>query len=192
MNFEKVKPAENIFRRAEMIDIPIIKKLLEENLGKNLSEEEKKDGFVTFEPTENELSELINDTGIFINLKGNELKGYLITASKELSKNIPFFNEMIENMESIEYDGKKIGDYNYGLLAQINIAKKYRGGTTFFRLHTYAQTALNEQGFELGIGEIADTNEKSLAVHRNLSDIGTYTAKDGLVWHVVVADLRED
>lgn len=165
---------------------------MNENLLKNLNEDEKSDGFVTYEPTDEDLIKLIHDTGIFLNLKGLDLKGYIITSSTKVGREIPFFREMIDEMEKMDYDGKSIREYNYGILVQINISKKYRRGTTFFRLHTYAQENLKKLGFELAIGEVADDNPNSLEVHKNFADVGTYKAESGRIWHILVGDLRED
>ncbi len=191
-SFESKKPNENILRKAEIHDIPIIFSLLRENLAKNLTQEEKSDGFLYYEPTTVELEKIIHDTGIYLSLQGTELKGYLMTMSKELALSIPFERELVENAERMTYEEKPLGDYRYAILAQICIAKKFRNGMTFNRLHVSAQSALKDFGFELGVGEIEDTNTTSRAVHKYLSDIGTYTATSGLKWHVMVADLRKD
>jgi len=192
MNFEQFKSQESIFRKAEIVDIPIIKKLLQENLSKNLSEEEKEEGFLFYEPKDEELEIIIKDTGIFISLKGDELKGYFMTMSSELAEKLPFINEMIENMDGMEYEDRPIKSYKYAILTQINISKKYRRGTTFFRLHAYTQDALRNAGYEIGVGEVSDTNKNSLDVHRNLVDIGIYQSNQGIKWHVLVVDLRKE
>lgn len=183
---------ENIIRKAEVADIPSILKLLQENLAKNLSEEEQKDGFFHFEPTEEEMKKIVNDTGVYISLKGETLKGYFITMSKELGQTIPFEAEMIAHAEEMEYEGRAIKEYKYVLLAQICVAKEFRGGMTFNRLHLATQTMLKEQGFEIGFGEVEDKNSTSLAVHKYLTNVGTYNSQSGLKWHILVADLRKD
>ena len=191
-NFEIPSKKEDVIRKAEIVDAPKILDLLRINLAKNLSEDEKKGGFLYFEPTSEELERIINDTGIYLSMRGDDLKGYFITMSKELAKDIPFEAEFIKNAEKMSYDGKSIEEHNYAILAQICIAKEYRQGVTFHRLHLMTQSALKNQGFEIGIGEIEDKNDVSLSVHRNYTDAGTYTASSGLLWHVIVVDLRKD
>jgi hypothetical protein len=125
-------------------------------------------------------------------LKGSVLKGYFITISKELALTIPFEAEFIKNAERMFFKDKLISEYNYALLAQLLVAKEFRGGMTFHRLHDETESSLNEQGYELAIGEIVDHNETSLAVHRYFTDVGTYVAESGMKWHVMVLDLNED
>jgi predicted GNAT superfamily acetyltransferase len=191
--FESPKTSEEITRKAEVIDVPIILNLLRENLGQYLPEDsKKKEGFLSFNPTEAELAEIINDTGVVINMKGNELKGYFITLSKDLARKSSFWNEMLDNAESMDYEGKKIGDYNYALIGQICVAKAFRGGMTFNRLYYTTSSMLKEKGYEVAIGEIASDNAKSLAVHSFLTEIGTYESNSGIKWHVMILDLSKD
>lgn len=190
-NPEKPSEKESIYRRAEIIDAPLILGLLVKNLAKNLPEDEKKNGLY-YEPTEEELIKIINGTGVYLSLIGTELKGYFITMSRELAQTIPFEAELLTKAANMIYDGKTIEEYNYAVLAQICIAKEYRGSMTFHRLHLGTQSMLRDQGYEIGLGEISDKNSKSLAVHSNNTEVGTYIAESGLKWHVVVVELRED
>ena len=157
----------------------------------NETNEEKKEGFLTWNPSEEELEKIINDSGIYISVKGEKLRGYLITMSKERGRENPFFSEMLSYSEKMEFEGRTIADYNYVIFAQICIAKEFRGGMTFSKLHFTAQSSLKDQ-YDIWIGEIADTNTMSLKVHSNYTDAGVYDSKDGVTWHVFVGDLRDD
>lgn len=189
---ESINSNENIIRKAEVMDVPIIQELLKKNLFKNLNEDERKDGYFFYEPTDEELIKIINDTGIYLSLSGDELKGYFMTMSKELAKTIPFEAEMLDHAEEMIFNNEQIKDYKYFVMAQLCVAKEYRGGTTFHKLHLNTRSAMKDRGFEIGVGEIEDGNELSLAVHRNLTDVGTYKASSGLKWHIMVADLSKD
>ena len=188
---EKINITETIYRRAELIDKPLILDLLRKNLAKNLPDDEKKFGLY-YEPSDDEFKKIIDDSGVFLCLKGEELKGYFITMSTELAKTIPFEAELVYKASDMVYDGKRIDEYKYALLAQICIAKEYRRGMTFHRLYLGTQSMLREQGYEIGVGEISDQNSVSLAVHRNNTEVGTYTASSGIKWHVTVVELRDN
>ncbi|MFA7252786.1 MAG: hypothetical protein WC027_02930 [Candidatus Paceibacterota bacterium] len=190
-NPEKPIIEKDVFRKAEAIDIPMISELLAKSLAKNLPEEEKKDGLY-YEPNADDLLKIINDTGIQLCIRGDKLKGYFITMSKELAQTIPFEHELLANAQEVQYKGKSIKNYNYALLAQICIAKEFRGGRTFYKLHQETQEMLADQGYEIGLAEISDKNTTSLAVHRNHADVGTYIAISGMKWHIFVVDLIEE
>lgn len=190
--FESLPQREDILRKAEAFDAPLIFKLLRENLAKNVSAEEKRDDLLHYEPTDEELETIINDTGVYLSLRGETLKGYFMTMSKELAASIPFEAELLEHAEEMLFKDKLIKEYDYVILAQICVAKEFKGGMTFHRLHVATHSMLKEQGFEIGVGEILDTNSLSLAVHSDLEDAGAYVASSGLKWHVKILDLRKD
>ncbi len=190
--FETPAQKEDIIRRAEIFDMPIVLELLRKNLAKNIPQEEKRTDVLYYEPTEEEFCKIIKDTGLYLDMRGETLKGYFMTMSRELSQSISFEAEMLEHAEKMIFKNKPIKDYHYVVLAQILIAKEFRGTSTFHKLHASVHSALKEQGFELGIGEILDTNSLSLAVHSDLQDVGSYIASSGLKWHIKVLDLRND
>jgi len=175
-----------------MPDIPQILKLVQENLGENLTEEEKEGGFITWNPSESELAEIIDSSGIFLSMIGKKLKGYVITMTRDIGLRNPFFSEMLSYAEDMQFDGKYLSEYKYIIFAQVCIGKEFRGGMTFSRLYSTSQSMSKDQGFDVFIGEIADKNKKSLAVHSNYADAGTYKSSNGMVWHVIVGDLRND
>lgn len=125
-------------------------------------------------------------------MKGSELKGYFITLSKELASKSPFWEEMLSSAQNIQYEGKKVKDYNYALIGQICVEKSFRGGITFSKLYSTTATMLREIGYEIAIGEIAGDNSKSLAVHSFLKEIGVYKSISGQEWHIVILDLMKD
>ncbi len=177
-----------IIRKAEVSDGPAILELLTKNLYKNLSPEDRGGGFVIFEPTAQELEKIINDVGIILSFSGNELEGYLMVMSKKLALTFAFEKELLTYAEQLKYQGKFISEYNYILLAQICIAKEARGKGTLKQLHQAMRIMLKDKGYEIGIGEIADTNSKSLGVHGFMIEVGTYTDSSRIKWHVVIAD----
>lgn len=191
-NIESMPTEKTITRRAESFDIPSILNLLVKNLGTNLSAEEKKEGFVTWRPPEEELVEIIKGTGVIVSVIGSKLKGYAITMSKEAGSKNPFFGEMLGYAEKMIYKGKPLSEYKSAIFAQICIEKEYRNGTTFAQLHSRTHEMLKDQGFEIFIAEVADSNQKSLNVHSMYTDVGTYNSANGEKWHVIVGDLRDE
>lgn len=183
---------EEAVKRAEVLDVPKILKLLHENLEQNLTEDKKKkEGFLSFCPTEKELVEIINDEGVIINTKGSVLKGYFITLSKELADTIPFWIEMLNNTGKMEYEGIKIKDYNYVLIGQICVAKSFRDGVSFSKLYSAVTSILKSRGYEIAIGEISGDNYKSLVAHSFLKELGVYKSISNQEWHVVALDLKK-
>jgi hypothetical protein len=193
-NLHSIESVDNkgpSIRLAEVGDAPQILDILRQNLAVNLSLEDKQERFLYYEPTISELEQTINDVGILVATDGDEIKGYLIIMSRELASDIPFMREMIEKSGEMKYDGKDLNEYRYAVLAQTCIAKEYRGGMTFARLHAMKNEIMKQKGYELGIAEIADQNLKSRSVHSFFTEIGTYLSSSDVLWHVVVQDFRK-
>ena len=188
---ENKEKTNDVVRRAVAADAPFILKLLRENSVQNLKKEELKDGFVIYNPTLDELLKVIADTGVFVCFEKQVLKGYFMSMSRELAETIPFENELLQNSADLKYDNKQIKNYKHAIYAQICIAKEYRGGQIFKKLHVAAEQSLVVQGYELGIAEIAEENIKSKSVHGFMPEIGTYESKSGIHWHIHVRDLRK-
>jgi hypothetical protein len=90
------------------------------------------------------------------------------------------------------FDGKKIEDYKYGVLAQLCISENFRGTPmVFLRLHQATHSMLKDAGCELAIGGVWEGNTASMRAHQFLQDIGTYVSSSGKRWHIFVADLRQ-
>lgn len=175
-------------------DIESITRLQRKNLDKNLTEEEKqKEGFVSLETTNDDLSKIMeNKDGLIVVDKQNDhLRGYLISITQEYAKKLSFLDPLLQNIKELEYQGKKIEDYKYCILAQTAIEKESRGQGILEKLYAKLKNELATQGYELGISEIAESNEKSLGVHLNkigLKKIGVYDF-DNKKWVVVALDL---
>jgi hypothetical protein len=109
-------------------DLNDVIKLQYENLGKNLSEEEKRKwGFVSLGTSPEILKEIIEKEGLFVAKEGNKLIGYLIVMEVETAKNVPFFGPLINYIQNIKIINKYLSDYKYCIIAQICISKEFRG-----------------------------------------------------------------
>jgi hypothetical protein len=139
------------------------------------------------------LREIIDELGIVIEKEGETLKGYLMVMTPERAAKTELFPELLNALEDITYDGKKLSEYNFCVLAQIATDEKFRAGNVFKKLHAFTHSWLS-QLYEIGVGEIDDRNQRSLAVHTKvakMTDAGTYTSHDEKKWHVVLFDYRK-
>jgi hypothetical protein len=186
---------KEIVSLAKEVDIPNIIKLQQANLSENLTEEERrKEGFVSLVTTENDLKNIIKGDGVIVvDKKDNNLKGYLFSITLGYAKNLSFLDPLIENINDMKYKGKNINEYKYCILAQTAIEKASRGHGVLESLYIKLKEELKNRGYELGVSEIAEDNEKSLGVHINkigLKKLGIYNFNNKN--RVVVAlDLKE-
>jgi hypothetical protein len=198
MSREKVKNFEEnkeIISLATEGDIPNIIKLQRDNLPINLAEEEKrKEGFVSLTTTEQDLEKIMKGDGVIVvDKQNNNLNGYLFSITLDYAKKISFFDPLIENISNMEYKGKNLNEYKYCILAQTAIEKESRGKGILEKLYAKLKVELINKGYELGVSEITENNEKSLGVHINkigLKKLGVYNFNNKN-WIVVALDLKE-
>jgi len=84
----------------------------------SISEEDKKDGFITTAFTESHLIRLIEDeSGLFIALKGGKIVAYAMSASWEFWCQWPMFQFMVENLHDSTLLNEELtvsNSYQYG------------------------------------------------------------------------------
>ncbi|HCQ8621055.1 TPA: GNAT family N-acetyltransferase [Klebsiella quasipneumoniae] len=122
---------ENIVvRLAQDSDIPEVKQLLERYHAKNLAGEQRANGFVTTDMTEQQLNELRSaESGVVIAVDStcDKVIGLLLGGSWEFLSPWPMFKYMASILNEYQYQGKNldaVSSYQYG---PICVAEEYRG-----------------------------------------------------------------
>jgi len=109
-------------------DINGILSLQERNLYSNLTEIERKSGFVTTPFTASQIQEIIKQNGIFIaENKNKEIISYAFAGSWEYFEQWEIFNFMVSRFPKLSFNGKAITSKNSFQYGPICIDKNYRG-----------------------------------------------------------------
>jgi hypothetical protein len=157
-------------RSGTAADIPGILALQELNIVTNLSEEQKKNGFVTTPFTEAQLLDLIRIDGLFVVADGTGIAGYTMAAGWDYFQGRPMFDLMIERFQKLEYRGIRITRANSFQYGPICIDQKLRGTPAFTDLFAFMKT--NMQGrFPVGTTFINTVNERSFQAHTRKAKI---------------------
>lgn len=106
-------------RLATMADAEGVKKLLKANHVSNVPDDQKKNGFVTTNLTDEQLKHLIEDEkGVMIAVDAEgRVRGFALAASWEYWSQWPLFAYMIEILPQYSLDGvalSKENSYQYG------------------------------------------------------------------------------
>ncbi len=130
----------------------------------NLTEEEKKSGFVTTPFTAELLIYVINNEGLFIAKDNGKIIAYVFAESWNFFSQYPIFEYMISlfpRLKFLDFEINATSSFQYG---PICIDKKYRGQGLinslfeFMRIHTVKR-------YPLGVTFINKTNVPSLKAH---------------------------
>ena len=151
---------------AEVSDIESTLKLHYRYQVDSISDEDKKDGFVTTPFTPEELKALIEqEQGLFIAVdENNEVVAYVMSASWQFWSAWPIFAYMIEQLPNLNYKGYQLSvdnSYQYG---PVCIDKRYRGTTLLLDLFDFALKEMSKR-YPVLVTFVNKANPRSYAAH---------------------------
>ena len=109
-------------------DIDGILSLQEKYLYRNLTDEERKSGFVTTPFTVNQIEEIIKQNGIFVaEDENNAIIAYAFAGSWKYFEQWEIFNFMVSRFPKLSFNGREITTENSFQYGPVCIDKAYRG-----------------------------------------------------------------
>lgn len=163
--------------QATMEDFDGIVKLLKTYHVDYISAEDKKDGFVTTNLTDEQLRRLIEEeNGVTIAKENGHVYAFALAASWDYWKEWPLFEYMIERLEDYQLDGVTITKENSYQYGPICIDKSVRG-TGLFEKVFFASLASMKDRFPIMATFINKINPRSYAAHTrkvHTTEAGTF------------------
>lgn len=146
-------------------DIPGVLKLQEKYLYRNMTEEERKDGFVTTPFTYQQIEEILKENGLFVaKNKNGVVVAYIFAASWKYFEQWEIFNYMVSRFPNISFQNQKITTSNSFQYGPVCIDKKYRGQGLFNRLFEEMRLEFVKK-YPISITFINKINQISTAAH---------------------------
>ena len=149
---------------AKLEDVEGILALQELYLVSNLSEEEKKSGFVTTPFSVEQLTYVINNEGLFIAKDNNKIIAYIFAESWDFFSQYPIFDYMISlfpKLKFLDFEINSTTSFQYG---PICIDKKYRGKGLINLLFEFMRIHIVKK-YPLSLTFINKTNIPSYKAH---------------------------
>lgn len=149
---------------AKLIDIEGVLDLQKLYLVSNLTEEEKKSGFVTTPFSIEQLTYVINNEGLFIAKDNNKIIAYIFAESWDFFIQYPIFEYMISlfpKLEFLDFEINSTSSFQYG---PICIDKKYRGKGLIYLLFEFMRIHVLKR-YPLSLTFINKTNVPSYKAH---------------------------
>ena len=154
-----------LYRNATVADIPQIESLQKRYHVSFISEEEKKNGFVTTLFTPEQLTELIDqEDGISLACDGDKVVAYAMAGSWQFWSKWPLFQFMIADLPSTQYLGRtltKENSYQYG---PVCIDMAYRGQGVLQELFAHSTRQMGKR-YPILITFINHVNPRSYKAH---------------------------
>lgn len=131
----------------------------------SIQEEDKKDGFVTTAFSKEELKEIIEkEQGIFIAQDGNEVVGYVMSASWQYWSAWPIFAVMMEDLPHLTFQGQPLSVHNSYQYGPVCIDKRVRGSGVLEKLFDFALERM-EKKYPILVTFINKINHRSYEAH---------------------------
>ena len=150
---------------AELNDIEDTLKLHYRYQVDSISEEDKKDGFVTTPFTHDQLQALIEqEQGLFIAKKDVEIVAYVMAASWQFWSAWPMFAYMIEHLGELKYLGQRLSVENSYQYGPVCIDKSVRGSGVLEQIFEFAREEMAKR-YPILVTFINKINPRSYAAH---------------------------
>jgi hypothetical protein len=149
---------------ATIKDIPSVLQLQDLYLVANLSDEEKKAGFVTTPFSIAQLTFVINNQGLFIAKENNNVVAYIVAESWAFFSQYPIFKYMITLLPSIRFFDYRFTAENSFQYGPICINKNYRGKGLINLLFEFMRIHISKK-YPLSLTFINKINVPSMIAH---------------------------
>ena len=161
--------------------------LSHKNMRANFSEaDQQMNGFVTWSYSLQLLQQMNTQQPHVIVKDNDKVIGYALVALREARRFHPDLNAMIVQLETLEYNNKKLSEYKYYVMGQVCVDAAYRGKHVFQMLYTQHKR-LFEKDFDFVVTEISTRNKRSMRAHEKVGFKTIYTYSDAIdEWNVVV------
>ena len=153
------------YRNATLDDIASVNELQKRYHVSTVSEEDKKDGFVTTLFTQEQFSDIITkENGLTIALDGGKVIAYAMAASWQFWSQWPMFQFMIGDLPNVSYIGKQLTAENSFQYGPVCIDKAYRSKGVVCNLFETSRITMSKR-FPILITFINQANPRSFAAH---------------------------
>lgn len=169
-------------------DLEGILALQQLNLPINLSSKEiASEGFLTVVHRLADLRSMNAVEKHIVAKEDDKVIAYVLAMTKASQNDIAVLKPMFQTFDSIYFDNRPVSSYNYIVVGQVCVDRKYRGQGVFDKCYeTYKEKF--QSTYDFAITEIATRNSRSINAHRRIGfkQLHRYVAPNGEEWSMVV------
>ena len=138
------------------------------NLSSEISEMERTEqGFVTVKHQLDQLLAMHQIEPHVIAIDGDLVIGYILAMTKACRDLVPVLIPMFEQFDQVKYSGKIVAEFDYMVIGQICVDKRYRGQGIFDGMYECYRNAFSNC-YDFAITEIAISNFRSIKAHQRV------------------------
>jgi predicted GNAT superfamily acetyltransferase len=174
--------SEPVFRRALPEDYATILQLQSVNFIANLSDEKRKEGFLSAQFTLEQTAQIAEDLGTMVAVVDNNLAGFLCAFRREFNTGSPVIAKMLESYDWVTFEGKPLNSFNSYMYGPVCIAREHRRRGLLRGLYE-AQKKDVAGLFEVGVAFVSRSNPHSLQAHvagLGMIEVGDFELKGNI------------
>ena len=174
--------SKTAFRRAIPADYSAIVRLNAANFISNLSEDERRDGFLSAVFTSQQTAAMAEDLGTTVAIVDGQLAGFLCAFRNDFAHGSPVVAAMIQSYDRLSFEGRLLNCYKSYAYGPVCIDRAHRRKGLLRGLYQEQRRELARR-FEVGVALIARTNQHSLEAHiagLGMTDVGSFEINGNL------------
>jgi hypothetical protein len=165
---DKNKPrAALVFRRAETEDFESLVSLQNLNLASNLSDEQRRDGFLSVRFSAEQFADMNDDLCVVVAVEEKIVKAFLSASTVQFNAPFALPKTMIDRLPQVIYDSKPLSDWFVCIAGPICIDADLRGQGLLKMLYDCFYNIAPVQ-YELATLFVAVDNRRSIRAHEKL------------------------
>lgn len=153
-----------LFRRAIPADYAQILRLQSENYIANLSEAERRQGFLSAQFSAEQTARIAEDLGTIVAVVDGRVAGFLCAFRKEFETGSPVIAEMLRCYDRLHFEGRPLSAFESYIYGPVCIGSEHRGAGLLRGLYETQKSDLAGI-FEIGVAFVARNNPHSLSAH---------------------------
>ncbi|EPA9109348.1 MAG: N-acetyltransferase [Serratia liquefaciens] len=153
-----------IIRQARPEDFPAILQLQTQNTPANLSDSQKRQGFIVSRMNEGQLTSINQRLGILVVVEGEALAGFVCLMPTNAQPHPPVVDAMLDTLAGQSFKGRPLSEQRVFLYGPVCLDSAWRGKGVLKQLYA-AVKARTRKEFDVGALFIDDSNPHSLAAH---------------------------
>ncbi len=165
-----------IFRRALPNDYSAIVEINKANFVANLSEDERREGFLSAVFTLAQTAAMAEDLGTTVAIVDGQLAGFLCAFRNDFDHGSPVVAKMIESYDYLSFEGRLLNSYRSYAYGPVCIDRAHRRKGLLRGLFEEQKRQLAGR-FEVGVALIARSNQHSMDAHvagLGMTDVGSF------------------
>jgi len=173
-----------IYRRIDRADYEQVLALQEVNLFDNLSDEARRNGYLSARFSAEDFARMDQDVAVIVAADDATLAGYACASSVELSRKVPILSAMIDRFDELALHGVTLARLRVFVSGPVCVAQQYRGSGVLRGLHRTANAQAAAR-YDAGVGFVAKSNPRSHAAHvrgLGMQSIGEFRYNANAYW----------